>query len=269
MIRVIALTAALMLASPAVAAPAALPGTVIKVNGINLHYREVGSGEPLLLVHGFGSCGSDSWSPFVEALSKRYRLIIVDQRGHGHSTGETRFTHRRSAADMIALLDHLKLSSVRAMGISSGGMTLYHLAAREPARIKAMVVIGATDQFPPQAREILSNATFDTLPPEVRAGYKMCSPRGQSQVDGLIATFRGFGTSTDEMTFTATDFARMKMPALLIHGDRDFFFPVDIPTRIYQALPNARLWIVPNGDHVPIYGDNAAEFVRVAVDFLR
>ena len=262
--------AAFFVAQPAYSQPAPPgPGTIVKVNGVDLHYREMGSGEPLLLIHGFGSCGTDSWGDFTDELAKHYRLIVVDQRGHGRSTGEDRFTHRAWGDDMLALLDHLKVAKTRAMGISSGGMTLYHVATKAPERLSALVTIGATDEFGEQARQILGKVTFDRLPPEVQHSYRTCAPRGEAQVKGLVDTFRGFSTSRDDMNLTSADFAKVTANTLIIHGDRDFFFPVAIPTRIYAAIPKARLWIVPNGDHVPIYGANEPEFLRVVLDFLK
>jgi pimeloyl-ACP methyl ester carboxylesterase len=260
----------LLAAAMPLAAQRPMPaGTTIKANGIDLHYREMGSGEPLLLIHGFGSCGKESWSPFVDELAKNHRLIIVDQRGHGGSTGEDRFTHRQSANDMLALLDHLKLPRVKAMGISSGGMTLYHVATMAPDRIDMLVTIGATDEFGPQAREMLGMVKAQGLPPEVEQEFKTCSPRGESQVRGLIKTFGDFSTSTDDMNLKASDFAKLKARTLIIHGDRDIFFPVTVPTRIYGSIKDARLWVVPNGDHVPIYGEHRDDFLRIVQAFLK
>ena len=262
--------AALFLAVPAYPqATAPDPGTIVKVNGIDLNYREMGSGEPLLLIHGFGSCGMDSWGDFTEELAKHYRVIIVDQRGHGRSTGEDRFSHRASADDMLALLDHLKIARTRAMGISSGGMTLYHVATKAPERLSYLVTIGATDQFGDQARAMLAQARFENLPPFLQDMYRTCASRGPAQMNRLVDTFRGFSTSTTDMNLTPVDFAKVTANALIIHGDRDDFFPVAIPTRIYQAIPKAQLWIVPNGDHVPIYGPNKPEFLRVVLEFLK
>lgn len=261
-----ALAAALALhAAPAAAAQRA-DGTTVAVNGIQLHYREFGSGEPLLLLHGFGSCGMDNWTPFVAELSKQYRLIIPDLRGHGGSTGEDRFTHRASADDIIALLDHLKIGKARAMGISTGGMTLYHVATKAPERLQSLVVIGASDHFPQQARAITSEATLQTLPPVVQNSYRSCSVRGEPQVKGLINTFRGLATSTTDMNLTPSDFAKVKADTLVIHGDRDIFFPVSIPVGIYGAIPKAQLWIVPGGEHVPIYA-NQRQFPDVVLRF--
>jgi pimeloyl-ACP methyl ester carboxylesterase len=54
-----------------------------------------------------------------------------------------------------------------------------------------------------------------------------------------------------------------------VHGDRDEFFPVTIPVEMYQAIPGAALWIVPRGGHVPIIGRRSAQFLDVALEFLR
>jgi pimeloyl-ACP methyl ester carboxylesterase len=54
-----------------------------------------------------------------------------------------------------------------------------------------------------------------------------------------------------------------------VHGDRDEFFPVNIPVEMYKAIPGAALWIVPGGGHVPIIGRRSAQFLEVALEFLR
>jgi pimeloyl-ACP methyl ester carboxylesterase len=104
--------------------------TTVRVNDIDMYYQVLGSGEPLLLLHGFGGCG-DNWQPFTQALAKQFQVIVPDLRGHGWSTNPAKtFTHRQAATDVIAPLDHLALKRVRAMGISTGGMTLLHMATR-------------------------------------------------------------------------------------------------------------------------------------------
>jgi pimeloyl-ACP methyl ester carboxylesterase len=54
-----------------------------------------------------------------------------------------------------------------------------------------------------------------------------------------------------------------------VHGDRDEFFPVDIPVEMYRAIPGSALWIIPQGGHVPIFGEHAGEFQDAALQFLR
>lgn len=244
------------------------PGTTVPLNDFDMHYRILGSGEPLLLLHGFNSCGDD-WQPISEVLAKQFQVIIPDLRGHGWSTNPAKtFTHRQSAADVLALLDHLALKRVRAMGISTGGMTLLHMATRQPDRIDAMVLIGATSYFPAQARRILA-ASIDKFPPEFREMQQKCAKRGGDQARELSAQFTAFKDDYEDMNFTAPYLTTIEARTLIVHGDRDIFFPVSIPVEMYQAIRGSELWIVPRGEHVPIYGPRLGEFLSIAIEFLQ
>lgn len=255
--------------APAVsAAQGNAPGRMVQLNGIDLHYREYGTGEPLFLLHPFAACGG-VWEPFIPELARRYRVIVPDLRGHGWSTNPSNeFTHRQSAEDIRALMNKLGIRRARAMGISSGGMTLLHLATRYPERVEKMVVIGATSYFPDQARNILRASTVETMGPEDRARFGQCAARGEAQVNALVRQFHGFKDSYDDMSFTPPSLSRITAPTLIIHGDRDDFFPVDIPVEMYRSIKGSELWIVPRGDHVPIFGRRAPEFLRVVIEFL-
>ena len=130
-------------------------GHTVQINNIEMYYEEYGVGKPLVLLHGFGGC-AQNWHPFTAKLSERHRLIVVDLRGHGHSTNpENKFTHREAASDVFLLLEKLGIGHFSAMGISSGGMTLLHMATSQPKRIDSMVLISATSYFPDQARAIM------------------------------------------------------------------------------------------------------------------
>jgi pimeloyl-ACP methyl ester carboxylesterase len=260
---------ALLVASPALSAPAEAPGKLVGINGITMHYQERGSGEPLLLLHGFGMCGFNDWAHVVDALAKNHRVIMPDLRGHGWSTNPSnKFTMRQSARDIRALLDKLGLRQVKAMGISAGAMTLLHLSIDDPARISSMVLIGATNAFPQQARDVVRTMDFDNQSTEMRGYLSACTSRGDDQARGLMRQMRGFATSYDDMNLTPADLARIRARTLIIHGDRDEFFPIDVPVTLYKAIPTSQLWVVPNGDHVPIHGTRTPEFVRVATAFL-
>ena len=242
-------------------------GHVVQVNDIEMYYEECGVGKPLVLLHGFGGC-AQNWHPFVAELSERHRLIVVDLRGHGHSTNpEDKFTHRQAASDVFLLLEKLGVDRFSAMGMSSGGMTLLHMATSQPHRIDAMVLISATTHFPEQARAIMRRASFGTMPRPVEAMYRECAKRGDEQIRQLIAQFNAFHDNRDDMSFTAQDLSTIAARTLVVHGDRDSFFPVDIPVNIYRSIPDAELWIIPGGDHVPIY-DPAVPFTSTALRFL-
>ena len=78
------------------------------------------------------------------------------------------------------------------------------------------------------------------------------------------AQFRGFKDSYDDMNFTPPYLLDDRARTLIVHGDRDEFFPVNIPVEMYRAIPKSFLWIVPNGGHVLVYGDNRAAFTEEA-----
>jgi pimeloyl-ACP methyl ester carboxylesterase len=259
------LAAALPISAPAQSPP----GKIISINGFQMHYCEFGSGGPLLLLHGIGGCGQD-WEPFIGELSRQYRVIVPDFRGHGWSTNPAnRFTHRQAADDVRALLDELGVARVRAMGISSGGMTLLHFATRYPQRLDRIVLISATTHFPEQARAFMRRASPEApLPAEVSGWFGRCAVRGETQRRALAGYFHAFSDDREDMNFTSARLATISAPTLIIHGDRDEFFPVEIPIQMYKAIPRSVLWILPGGDHVPIFGNSAPEFIRIAKKFL-
>ena len=242
-------------------------GHTVQISNIEMYYEEYGVGKPLVLLHGFGGC-SQNWHPFTAKLSKHYRLIVVDLRGHGHSTNPgNRFTHREAASDVFLLLEKLGVDHFSAMGISSGGMTLLHMATSQPRRIDSMVLISATSYFPDQARSIMRGVSFNTMPQQVQEMYRECAKRGDEQIRQLITQFNALHQNYDDMNFTAQSLSIITARTLVVHGDRDRFFPVEIPVSIYRSIPDAALWIIPGGDHVPIY-DSSVPFTSTVLRFL-
>ncbi|HET9336247.1 MAG TPA: alpha/beta hydrolase [Sphingomicrobium sp.] len=262
----IALIATIAAAAFALHAPAHAES--VKVNGIELHYDVQGSGEPLIMLHGFGEC-SRMWAPVVPELAKAHRVITVDMRGHGRSTNPSnKFSHPQSAEDIRALMDSLGIKQARAIGFSSGGMTLLRLATKYPDRLTKMVVVGATTHFGDQARAMVRSVSMETLPPPILDGFRKCATRGDTQVREILAQFAHFADTTDDMNLTPADLAKVKAQTLIVHGDRDEFFPVAIPVTMYGSIPKAALWIVPGGDHSPSAGADREEFVEVVSEFL-
>lgn len=97
--------------------------------------------------------------------------------------------------------------------------------------------------------------------------YRECAKRGDEQVRQLIAQFNALHEDCDDMNFTAQSLSTITARTLLVHGDRDGFFPIEIPVSIYRSIPDAALWIVPGGEHVPIY-DPTVPFTATALRFL-
>ncbi|MHB8952091.1 MAG: alpha/beta fold hydrolase [Pirellulaceae bacterium] len=243
-------------------------GQLADVNGIQMYYETYGEGEPLVMLHGFGGSGAN-WKSFVDVFAERYKLIIPDLRGHGRSTNPpNKFTHRQAALDVYALLDELKIDKFRGMGISTGGMTLIHMATQQPKRAEAIVLIGATIYFPEQAREIMQQATVEGLTERDWEARRRVHKNGDDQIRALINQFHGFKDSYDDMNFTPPYLSSIEARTFVIHGDRDQFFPVSIPMEMYRSIPHSYLWIIPNGGHVPIYDENEETFTQKTLEFM-
>ncbi len=246
-------------------------GQTVSINDIELHYEIRGGGEPLMLLHGFTGAGSDWRHVFdLDELAKSYRLIIPDLRGHGGSTNPSGdFTHRQSALDIFALLDHLKIGKFKAIGLSGGGNTFLHMAMQQPSRIEAMVIISATTHFPDQARAIMQHFSFEGLPAEELAQMRQRHQNGDDQIRALFRQGNSFKDSYDDMNFTRADLAKITADTLIVYGDRDPLYPLSIATEMYAAIPRAYLMVLPNAGHSPIFAEAKDYFVATAKSFLR
>jgi pimeloyl-ACP methyl ester carboxylesterase len=244
-------------------------GRTETVNGMRMYYEIHGQGEPLLLLHGFTGAGSD-WEPFISRLPAEYRLVIPDMRGHGRSTNPSlEFTHRQSALDVFGLLDLLGIEKFKAIGVSCGGNTLLHMATQQPGRVEAMVLVSATAYFPQQARAIMRQFTVDNMTAEEWKLMRQRHKQGDDQIRALWSHGNGFKDSYLDMNFTPPYLSTITARTLIVSGDRDPFYPVNIPVEMRAAIPNSYLWIVPNGGHGPIGGDVKDYFIETASRFLR
>ena len=221
----------------------------IEVNGIELFYRQAGEGTPLLLLHGFFN-SSDQWIPYLDDLTMDFRVIVPDMRGHGRSSNPSgKFTHRQYAQDVYPLLDALEITTFRAVGYASGGMTLLHMATQQPHRIEAMSIWGAAPYYPEPCRASQRRASFEQVQrdsPEWLDGIRKQHPGGDDQIRILMQNYRTMGETYDDMNFTPDHLATITAQTQILHGDRDALFPIEIPITLYQAIPNASLMILPN-----------------------
>ena len=234
-----------------------------------MYYELHGAGDPLVLLHGFTGSGSN-WEPFIGGLGKERQLIIPDLRGHGRSTNPSNaFTFRQSALDVFALLNRLEIERFKAIGLSGGAKTLLHMATQQPGRVEAMVLISATPYFAEQARAIMRQMTPETRSEEEWQIMRQWHKHGDEQIRALWMQGNGFKDSYDDMNFTTPYLSTITARTLIVHGDRDPFYPAGIAMEMYAAIPRSYLWMVPNGGHGPIFGDLKDGFVETASAFLR
>ena len=243
----------------------------VSLNGLDMYYEDRGSGTPLLLLHGGMGIGAD-WRHVFPSDPDGYRVIVPDLRGHGRSTNPSRtFTFRQSAADVLGLLDHLEIPSVHAIGMSLGAKTLLHVATARPGTVSAMVLVSATPYFPPTLRAAAAGFTrdaFEGLSEAQRAELRARHVHGDDQVLALYEMTRGFATSHDDMAFTPPQLGRIAARTLIVHGDRDPLYPVELALELYRSIPRSALWVVPYGLHGPIFGPLAEAFRMAALSHL-
>ncbi len=118
-----------------------------QLDDVRLHYRSLGSGETVVLIHGLGSSGDD-WA-FQEApLAADFHLIIPDLRGSGRSDpGTSAWSIGRFAEDLWALLDHLGEFKVRLLGYSLGGAVALEMALQRPASVQRLMTINSLPSY--------------------------------------------------------------------------------------------------------------------------
>ena len=245
------------------------PRSVI-ADGASLFVDDLGEGEPLLLLHGFGGTGKD-WRQVFDLgdLAARFRLIIPDARGHGRSSNpKDEFTFRRCAEDALAIMDHLGIERAGAVGLSLGAKTLLHLATLAPARVSRMILVSATPRFPEATREMMrAMAAAEHAPVEwemMRAQHVL----GDAQIEALWRIPARMDGDTSDMSFTAERLAAITAKTLLVAGDRDPLYPVELAVELYRGIPNASLYVVPGGGHGPVFMGERKPFVKRALEFL-
>jgi pimeloyl-ACP methyl ester carboxylesterase len=214
-------------------------------------------------------CGAD-WQYIFKEPPAGFRLIAPDLRGHGATTNPAEsFTFRQCALDIRALLRHLNVSRVKAVGLSGGGITLLHMATAEPGSIESMVVVSAPPYFPAEARLIMRQYSESMVGDVEMDRMRKRHAHGEPQIQRLFAMVRAFADSYDDVNFTPPYLGTITADTLIVFGDRDPLYPVSIALDLHRAIPRSHLWVVPNGGHGPVFGDAAPRFSSTALKFLR
>ncbi len=243
-------------------------GHFADLNGARIYYEDHGSGEPLLLLHNFGATASQ-WKTYIDGWAPRYRVIAWDMRGHGRSTNPSSsdvFLHAEAARDLLALMDTLGIGRTRAVGASSGGMTLLYAATMAPERFEALVLVGAQIYYSEALRKlIVTQGPWEKDPERMR---RLTELHGEARGLQLAQQFWRFRNLYGDPAFTPDRLATISARTLIVHGDNDFV-PITQALEMYHSIPSARLWIVPNGGHLPYLAEaNFVDFLRRVTEFL-
>lgn len=122
---------------------------------MKLHYREIGSGQPLVILHGlFGS--SDNWQTQAKRFAEYFRVILVDLRNHGHSNWDQDSSYSAMANDIFEFVQDLKLENTILLGHSMGGKVAMHVAQTNPKLIEKLIIADiGIKSYPPHHQHIL------------------------------------------------------------------------------------------------------------------
>jgi pimeloyl-ACP methyl ester carboxylesterase len=238
-------------ASQAVAPP--VREDSVRLGDLVQHYRRTGQGPPLLLIHGLTNTWR-VWRPHIDALSATHDLIIPDLRGHGDTPNPaSTLTPIQVARDMLALLDALGIKQVQVAGYSFGGHVALRMAALQPERVEAMVVIAGAHRLIGASRKVHDDESRATLPSdwwldEVRTWH----PGGEDQVRRIYR--QGVASAlADDFAMSDASLAGIRARTLIVQGDRDHYFPLEVALDLYRKIPRAQLWVIPNATHSSVF----------------
>ncbi|HVO04731.1 MAG TPA: alpha/beta hydrolase, partial [Candidatus Cybelea sp.] len=166
-----------MVLPPTPALPKAVKSGIAPVNNIRIWYAEFGpaDGTPVLLLHG-GLGNANYFGNQVSALEKKYRVIVMDSRGHGRSTRDSQpYGYDLMASDVLALLDYLKVKKVALVGWSDGAIIGLDIAIHHPERLTKLFAFAANSD-PSGVADISTSKVFNDYIARTAAEYQKLSP---------------------------------------------------------------------------------------------
>jgi pimeloyl-ACP methyl ester carboxylesterase len=226
---------------------APLPATndhgYVEHEGARIWYATYGSGSPVILLHG-GLGHSGNWGYQVPALVRNgYRAVLIDSRGHGRSTRDTRpFSYELMASDVLAVMDALHLEKAGLVGWSDGACTALVLAAKAPSRI-AGVFFFACNMDPSGVKPIEASPTLNRCFGRHAKDYAQLSATPERFKDFVEAVTLMQQT---EPNYSAHDLAQISVPVVIVQSEHDEFIKRDHAEYLARSIPNAEL-VVLNG----------------------
>jgi pimeloyl-ACP methyl ester carboxylesterase len=264
-----------------------------RVNGVVIHWEVQGDhGDPLVLVH--GSWGDHRvWAPVVPALSRSFRVLTYDRRGHTRSERPAgQGSVREDAADLAALLAELRLSPAHVVGNSFGASIVLRLATARPELFRSLIVhepplFGLLRDEPSAQRPLsvvqerieavasvltagdltggarrfvetiaLAPGSWPKLPEDVRETFVSNAPTWLDEI-----------RDPEALELDIDGLRGFGAPALLTVGDESPPFFALVVARVAAAMPGAKTWTYAGEGHVP-YSTNPKEYVRVVQGFV-
>jgi len=260
----------------------------VKVDDIQIYYEVHGRGFPLIMIMGLGG-NADWWDPrLIQALSKKFKLIIFDNRGAGRTDiSEREYTIKIFAEDTAGMMDALGISKVHVSGISMGGMIAQELVLNHPKKVEKLILCsthcGGAKSFP-ASREVLEMLAADrsTVSQEeiARATIPLLFTEDfiQKNLDFIELSIRRIlKAPISNVAFTRqlnaiTEFdtyerlSQIKVPTLILHGEHDILIPPENGAILAKAVPHAKLVYFSNAAHALI--EEMDKLIEPSLNFL-
>ena len=239
------------------------PMSTFSSDGVRIAYLDAGprDGSPIVLVHGFASNSKVNWvaTGWVETLTAAgYRVIALDNRGHGASEGphdpDLYGTATHMAEDVRRLMDHLGVARADVMGYSMGAWITAHLALAHPERLRSAILSGLAYAMVTGlggqetiAAALEAKSAADVVSAKGRA-YRAFAEQTGSDLLALAACMRG-----SRRPVPAEGLAKLALPVLIAVGTKD-----DVAGSVEDLaalIPGSRTLAIPNRDHMQAVGD--------------
>ncbi|MCJ2108325.1 alpha/beta hydrolase [Methylobacterium sp. E-041] len=232
-------------------------------DGVRIAYIDVpasgGSGDPILLIHGFASNHVVNWvnTTWVRTLTQAgYRTIALDNRGHGESEklyDPARYGSEDMAGDAVRLLDHLGIERANVMGYSMGGRITAHLALDHAARVRSALIGGLGlhlvegKGLPSGIAEALEAPAGAKAPNPTAAAFRTFAEQTKSDLRALAACIRG-----SRQTLSRAEIGQINVPVLVSVGTLDTV--AGSGPGLAALMPNARSLELEGRDHSSAVG---------------
>lgn len=222
----------------------------VRLDGTLFHYRETGhgSGPVLVLLHALGEDASD-WDEVAEALSGPYRVLALDQRGHGRSEHAERYSFELMRDDLGAFADALGLEQFSLMGHSMGGLVALLFAEEHPERVQRLVI---EDAAPPAG-----SSNRPDPPPE--------PPEPVSFDWRVVAPIRRQLNDADPAWWDRLP--RITAPTLVVGGGSSSHIPQEELEALSKRIPGCRLVTIEGAGH-EVHSARHEQFLAVVEEFL-
>lgn len=217
----------------------------IDINNVKLYYDVVGTGSPLILIHGNGE-SHEIFDEAVKLLSEHFTCYLLDSRGHGQSQKVSEYHYADMAEDVYQFIQALSLQNITFYGFSDGGIIGLLLASRYPDLFGRMIISGANTS------------------PAAISGWVEEAFQNWRQIMKKSALFKLMMTEPD---ITREQLAAIQIPTLVLAGSEDVIAETD--TRfIAESIPGAELRILPGEDH-DSYIVGSAKVAELILEFCR